>query len=161
MADKGKDKNTIIGDPCTSNISQDGIARKAPDRKTNKFGGAGGLAQPSSRAKLFDSSIVDCPAPRCARSGAHADSFPNSAGQSAHGQRRQPPHKARKEMQGQTHMVGWPKSTLLLISCSPNMLARRPFYVIGQQINPGHPLKQNGRTKQPERRRNKHRVFIL
>jgi hypothetical protein len=35
------------------------------------------------------------------------------------------------------------------------------FYAIGQQRNPGHPLKQNGRVKQPERRRNKHRLFIL
>jgi hypothetical protein len=46
VADKGKDKNTIIGDPCTSNISPEGIARKAPDRKTNKFGGTS--AHPSS-----------------------------------------------------------------------------------------------------------------
>jgi hypothetical protein len=41
------------------------------------------------------------------------------------------------------------------------MLARRPFYVIGQQINPGHLLKQNARTKRLERRRNKHCIFIL
>jgi hypothetical protein len=33
VADKGKDKNTIIGDPRTSNISQEEIARKAPDKK--------------------------------------------------------------------------------------------------------------------------------
>jgi hypothetical protein len=102
LADKGKDKNTVIGDPCTSNILQEGIARKAPDRKTNKFGGTGGQAQPSSRAKLLDSNITDCPTPKCERSGAHADSLANSVGQSAHGQRRQPPHKARKETQGQS-----------------------------------------------------------
>jgi hypothetical protein len=41
------------------------------------------------------------------------------------------------------------------------MLARRPFYAIGQQRNPGHPLKQNDQVKRPERRRNKHRLFIL
>jgi hypothetical protein len=45
VVDKGKDKNIIIGDPHTSNISQGGIARKAPDRKTNKSGGVGGQAQ--------------------------------------------------------------------------------------------------------------------
>jgi hypothetical protein len=72
VADKGKDKNTIIGDPCTSKISQ-GIARKAPDRKTNKSRVTEGQAQPSSRAKLLDSSIADCPTPGCGRSGAHAD----------------------------------------------------------------------------------------
>jgi hypothetical protein len=42
VADKGKDKNTIIGDLRTSNKSQEGIAQKAPNRKTNKFGGTGG-----------------------------------------------------------------------------------------------------------------------
>jgi hypothetical protein len=73
VADKGKDENTIITDLRTSNISQEGIARKAPDRKTNKSEGTRGQAKPSSRAKLLDSSIVDCPAPRCGRSGAHAD----------------------------------------------------------------------------------------
>jgi hypothetical protein len=41
------------------------------------------------------------------------------------------------------------------------MLARRPFYAIGQQRNPDHPLKQNSRVKQPERRRNEHRLFIM
>ena len=42
VADKGKDKNTIIGDLRTSNILQEGIAWKASDRKTNKSGGTGG-----------------------------------------------------------------------------------------------------------------------
>jgi hypothetical protein len=42
VVDKGKDKNIIIGDPRTSNISQEEIAWKAPDRNTNKFGGTGG-----------------------------------------------------------------------------------------------------------------------
>jgi hypothetical protein len=83
VADKGKDKNTIIGDLCTSNISQEGIARKALDRKTNKSGGTGGQAQPSSRTKLLDSSIADCPALGCGRFGAHADGPADSARQSA------------------------------------------------------------------------------
>jgi hypothetical protein len=42
MTDKGKD--IVIGDPRTPNISQGGIARKAPDNKTNKSEGTrGGL----------------------------------------------------------------------------------------------------------------------
>jgi hypothetical protein len=69
--------------------------------------------------------------------------------------------KQGKKHKGKAHIVGWSKPVLLLISCSPNMLARRSFYVIGQQRNPDHPIKQNGRTKWPERRRNKHRLFIL
>jgi hypothetical protein len=42
MAEKSKSKDIIIGDPCTSNISQKEVARKALDNKTNKSGGAGG-----------------------------------------------------------------------------------------------------------------------
>jgi hypothetical protein len=41
VADKGKGENIVISDPRTSNISQE-IARKAPDKKTSKSGGAGG-----------------------------------------------------------------------------------------------------------------------
>jgi hypothetical protein len=69
--------------------------------------------------------------------------------------------KQGKKRKGKAHMFGWSKPALLLVSCSPNMLARRSFYVIGQQRNPGHPIKQNSRTKWPERRHNKHRLFIL
>jgi hypothetical protein len=42
MADKGKGESVIIVDPCTSNISQVGIARKVPDKKTNKSRGVEG-----------------------------------------------------------------------------------------------------------------------
>jgi hypothetical protein len=42
VADKGKDENIAISDPRTSNISQEEIVRKAPDKKTNKYGGVGG-----------------------------------------------------------------------------------------------------------------------
>ena len=42
VADKGKGENIVIGDPRTSNISQEEIARKAPNKKTNKSGGTGG-----------------------------------------------------------------------------------------------------------------------
>jgi hypothetical protein len=39
----------------------------------------------------------------CGRSGAHANSPVDSAGQPTHGHKPQPPHKARKETQGQSH----------------------------------------------------------
>jgi hypothetical protein len=42
MADKGKSKDIIIGNPRMSNISQKKIARKAPDDKAKKSGGTGG-----------------------------------------------------------------------------------------------------------------------
>jgi hypothetical protein len=153
VADKGKGKNIVIGDCRTSNISQEVIARKAPDRNTNKSGDARGQAQLSSRAKLPDSSIADGPVLMRTVRLTQPDYPPMVKGISLH-------TKQGKRHKGKAHMVSWSKSTLLLISCSPNMLARRPFYVIGQQRNLSHPLKQNGRIKQPERRRNKHRLFI-
>jgi hypothetical protein len=100
MADKGK--GIVIGDPRMSNISQKEIARKAPNEKAKKFEGAGGQAQLISQARQPGPSIADGPAPMCGRSGAQTDGLANSAGQSAYGQRRQPPHKARKEAQGQS-----------------------------------------------------------
>jgi hypothetical protein len=42
VADKGKGENIVISDPHTSNISQEEIARKALDKKTNKSRGTGG-----------------------------------------------------------------------------------------------------------------------
>jgi hypothetical protein len=73
------------------------IARKAPDDKVTKSGGTGGQAQQPGL------SITDGLAHTCGRSGALTDGPANSAGQSAYGQRRQPPHKALKgkETQGQ------------------------------------------------------------
>jgi hypothetical protein len=110
VVDKGKGKNIDIGSPRTSNISQEGIAWKTPDRKTNKSGGTMGQAQSSRRVKLPDSSITDGPAPARGRFGAHANGPTDLAKQFAPGQRRQPPHKARKEMEGQStcNTHGWP-----------------------------------------------------
>jgi hypothetical protein len=47
--DIGKGKGIVISDPCTSNISQGQIARKAPDKKTKFRGarGAGSIEQPT------------------------------------------------------------------------------------------------------------------
>ena len=96
MADKSKSKDIIIDDPRTSNISQKEIARKAPDDKAKKSGGTGGQAQLMSQARQPGLSITDGMTPTCGRSGAQTDGSANSAGQSAYGQRRQPPHKALK-----------------------------------------------------------------
>jgi hypothetical protein len=42
MADKGKSKDIIIGNPRMSNISQKEIAQKAPNDKAKKSRGTGG-----------------------------------------------------------------------------------------------------------------------
>ena len=44
--------------------------------------------------------------------------------------------------------------------CSSD-LAKRSFYVIDQQINLVHPIKQNSWTKRLKRQHNKHRLFIM
>jgi hypothetical protein len=54
MADKGKSKDIIIGNPRMSNISQKEIARKAPDDKAKKSGGTEGQTQLRSRARQPD-----------------------------------------------------------------------------------------------------------
>jgi hypothetical protein len=110
VVDKGKGKNFDIGGPRTLNISQEGIARKTPDRKTNKSGGTRVQAQSSSRVKLLDSSIANGPAPARGRFGAHENGPTDLAEHFANGQRRQPPHKVRKEMEGQStcNTHGWP-----------------------------------------------------
>jgi hypothetical protein len=70
----------------------------------------------------------------------------DSARQSVHGHKRQPPHKARKETQGQsqhdTHgrLV---KAGLTFDQLVAKYTGKTPFYATGQQRNLGHPLKQN------------------
>jgi hypothetical protein len=54
MADKGKGKNIVIGDPRTTNLSQGMTTQKALDKKgtirtTNKIGGNGGQNKTSHR----------------------------------------------------------------------------------------------------------------
>jgi hypothetical protein len=109
---------------------------------------------------------ADSPAlrPDGPRSGAKTDGPTDSARQSAPYARASASTQRKNgetvAKQNITHMVGWSKLALLLINSSPNMLARRSFYAIGQQKNLGRPLKQNGRIKWPERRHNKHHLFI-
>jgi hypothetical protein len=55
-----------------------------------------------SRARQPDPSIADGPTPTCGWSGAQTDDPADLARQSANGQRRQHPHKERKETQGQS-----------------------------------------------------------
>jgi hypothetical protein len=114
MADKGKSKDIIIGNPRMSNISQKEIARKAPDDKAKKSGGTGGQAQLMSQARQPVLSITDDLAPTCGRSGDQTDGPANSAGQSAYGQRRQPPHKALKGKETQ-----WENTYGRLIKADP------------------------------------------
>jgi hypothetical protein len=95
MADKGKGKGIVIGDPRMS------IARKASVEEAKKSEGAGGQAQLMNQTHQPGPSIADGLAPTCGRSGAQTNGPANPAGQSTYDRRRQPLHEARKETQGQ------------------------------------------------------------
>jgi hypothetical protein len=101
MADKGKGKGIVIGDPRMSIISQKEIARKASGEKAKRFEDAEGQEQLMNQTHQPSPSIADGPAPTCGRSGAQTNGPANSVGQSTYDQRRQPLHVARKKTQGQ------------------------------------------------------------
>jgi hypothetical protein len=69
MADKGKGKGIVIGNPRMSIISQKEIARKASDEKAKKSKDTGGQAQLMNQTHQPGPSIADGPAPTCRRSG--------------------------------------------------------------------------------------------
>jgi hypothetical protein len=102
MADKGKGKGIVIGDPRMTDISQKEIARKASDEKAKKSEDAGGQAQLMNQTHQPSPSIVDGPTLTCGQSGAQTNGPANSAGQSTYDQRRQPLHEARKKTQGRS-----------------------------------------------------------
>jgi hypothetical protein len=147
MADKGKGKDIIIGDPRISNISQKEITQKALDEKAKRSRGVGGQAQLMSRTRQPSPSIADGPAPTCRRFGAQKDGPANSAGQSTCDRRRQPLHKARKETQGQSTygllIKAYPTfNQLLSKNASKKTVPRDRSTKIS-----GHLLKRNSRTK--------------
>jgi hypothetical protein len=96
MADKGKGKGIVIGDPRMS------TAQMASNEKAKKSEGTGGQAQLMNQTHQPGPNIADGPAPMCERSGAQTNGPANPAGQSTYDRRRQPLHEARKETQGQS-----------------------------------------------------------
>jgi hypothetical protein len=143
LADKGKDKNTVIGDPCTSKYCKKGLLGKLRiERLTSSEALGDRLNQAAEQNSLTQTSQtvrhLGANGPVLMRTVwlTQSDSPPMAKGVSLH-------IKKGKKHKGKAHMVGWSKPALLLISCSPNMLAKRSFYVIDQQINLVHPIKQN------------------
>jgi hypothetical protein len=100
MADKGKGKDIVIGDPRMSIISQKDTTRKASDEKAKKSEGVGGQTQLMNQTHQRGPSITDGPAPTRGRSDAQTNGPANPAGQSTYDRRCQPLHGARKEKQG-------------------------------------------------------------
>jgi hypothetical protein len=157
MADKGKGKGFIIGDPRISNISQKEITQKAQDEKTKMSGGIGGQAQLMSRTRQPGSSIANGPTPTCGRSGAQTDDLANSAGQSTCDRRRQPLHKARKETQGQSTYGRLIKAYPIFNQLLSKNASKKTVPRDRSTKKPRSPAE----TKQPKRRRNKHHLFII
>jgi hypothetical protein len=70
-ADKSKDKNIIIGDPRTPNMSRRMVARKAPDKR--KTGGTGGQARSDTRSRSPILCTPDGPGTKAEQSETGAD----------------------------------------------------------------------------------------
>jgi hypothetical protein len=120
------------------------IARKALNKKTNKSGGAGGQTQLRSRARQPDPSIADGLTPTCGRSGAQTDGLADSARQSTHGQRRQRPHKERKETQGKSTHGRLVKVDPTFDQLLSKYTSKKVVLCDRPTKKPGHLLKQNG-----------------
>jgi hypothetical protein len=89
---------------------------------------------------------VDCPAPARGRSNAHADGPANQTGQSTHGQRHQPPHKAKKGMQGQSTCNAHGR----LVKADPTFDQLLSKYASKKVVLCNRPAKKP-RTKQPNK----------
>jgi hypothetical protein len=65
VANRDKDKNIIVGNPRTLEISQGVITQKALAKRTNKTRGVGGQARLANRSKLPIPHSADGPALAC------------------------------------------------------------------------------------------------
>jgi hypothetical protein len=146
MADKGKCKGIVIDNPRMSIISQKEIARKASDEKAKKS---------------EDASIADGPAPTCGRSGAQTNGPANSAGQSTYDQRRRTLHEARKKMQGQSTYSRLIKVDPTFDQLLSKNTSKKTVPRDRSTKKTRSPAKSKRSNKTAQRRRDKHRLFIL
>jgi hypothetical protein len=87
-ADKSKDKNIVIGDPRTPNMSRIMVTRKTPDKR--KTGGTGGQARSDTRSRSPVLRTPDDPGTKAKQSETVADGPAIMVGQSADSQKQQP-----------------------------------------------------------------------
>jgi hypothetical protein len=125
-ADKSKDKNIVIGDPHTPNMSRRVVTRKAPDNR--KTEGTEGQARLDTRSRSPVLRTPDGPGTKVRQSEIGADSLAMMAGRSADGQTQQPqiigPQRSKTSVRKQNmlrRLDDSVESTLLLISCLPNI----------------------------------------
>jgi hypothetical protein len=87
-ADKSKDKNIVIGDPRTPNMSRRMVTRKAPDKR--KTGGTGGQAQSDTRSRSPVMRTPDGPGTKAEQSEIGADGPAIMVGRSIDSHKQQP-----------------------------------------------------------------------
>jgi hypothetical protein len=87
-ADKSKDKNIVIGDPYTPNMSRRVVTRMAPDKR--KTGGARGQARLDTRSRSPVLRMPDGSSTKVGQSEIGAESPAMMDGQSTDGQKQQP-----------------------------------------------------------------------
>jgi hypothetical protein len=124
--DKRKDKNIVIGDPCTSNMSHRVVTRNALDKR--KTGGAGGQARSDTRSRSPILRTPDGLGTKVGQSETGANNSAMMARRSVDGRSsnlRPSDHNIPKQVLGSKTLlrrlddsVGL---TLLLISCLPNI----------------------------------------
>jgi hypothetical protein len=103
MADKSKDKNIVIGDPCTPNMSRRVVTRKTPNKR--KTGGTEGQARSDTRPWSPVLRTPDGPGTKVGQSETGVDNPSMMAGRSAYGQKQQPqtigPQRSKKSVRKQ------------------------------------------------------------
>jgi hypothetical protein len=87
-ADKSKDKNIVIGDPRTPNMSRRMVTRKAPDKR--KTGGTGGQPRSDTRSRSPVMRTPDSPGTKAEQSKTRADGPTIMVGRSVDSQKQQP-----------------------------------------------------------------------
>jgi hypothetical protein len=87
-ADKSKDKNIIVGDPRTPNMSRRMVTRKTPDKRKTR--GTGGQARSDTRSRSPVLRTPDDPGTKAEQSETGADGPAIMVGRSADSQKQQP-----------------------------------------------------------------------
>jgi hypothetical protein len=126
-ADKSKNKNIVIGDPRTPNMSRRMVTLKAPDKR--KTGGTEGQARSDTRSRSPVLRMSDDPGTKAKQSETGADSPNMMVGRSADGQKQQPqtigPQRSNTRVLGNKTLLrrldDSVESTLLLVNCLPNI----------------------------------------
>ena len=157
-ADKSKDKNIVIGDPRTPNMSRRMVTRKTPDKR--KTGGTGGQARSDTRSRSPVLRTPDGPGTKAEQSETGADGPAIMVGRSVNGQKQQPqtigPQRSKTsvrkqnttKMSGRLSRVGPTFDQLLAKYTKKVVPHNRP---IKQTKSKGRSARNKSRLNRPKR----------